>query len=293
MPPQMYSTGALQIHLNGPPPRLSPPSIYPENDWHNYPSYGSPNEANSGSPTFMMNNYSPTGNNSLSPFSIPPRASSNLPQVSPTSSDHSLSPLYGSSRFSTPTTPASASQPLMPSPTLSQVDHMLQQDSQVMTPDVCRIYPLILIYWIDVRSLIDLFTPIDSNWECSVRLYHFPGKVLDPSFPSPCISRTLLVTVNATLRTSCSKLLSTSLWNIPTNLEYHSTMHCIHGSRTLWTVSKSCSRVVVLVFPSDLRSVNLAPVLLFIASYLFVSGRVTDSGADRSQQRISVALLAP
>jgi hypothetical protein len=39
-------------------------------------------------------------------------------------------------------------------------------------------------------------------------------------------------------------------------MEFHSTMHCIHGSRTLSTVSKLSSRVVDPAFPSDSRLVN-------------------------------------
>lgn len=157
MTTQMYPTESLHIQVyDSAPlhhPQLSLP-IYPE-QWNNYANCVLPNEASQGSPNLMMtNNYSPSGSNSLSPFamqtpsSLPP---SNLPQLSPTNSDPSLSPLYSSSRLGTPTTPASSqsfmpsptflhSPTLMPSPTLSQGDHLLQQDSQGSSSDVCHIY---------------------------------------------------------------------------------------------------------------------------------------------------------
>lgn len=146
MTTQMYPTEPLQFHVNAPVPqhsRLSPSSPYVD-DWTNYQSYGSSHE-DSGSSTFMiMNNYPPNDNISLSPFLMQPRSLSSLPQLSPATSDSSLSPLYHTSTLSTPTTPASASQSFLPSPTSSQEDHMRQQESQVSALDVCHIYLSIL-----------------------------------------------------------------------------------------------------------------------------------------------------
>lgn len=139
-PQQMYP---LQIHLNGSAPhhpQLTPSPIFSDS-WNNYAEYVSPNENNS--PYIMMNAYSPSDSNSLSPFALQPP--SNLPQLSPASSDPSRSPSHGNSRLSSPTTAASTKS-FMPSPTLSQGDHMLPQDSQVLTSDVCHIYLVILSY---------------------------------------------------------------------------------------------------------------------------------------------------
>jgi len=153
MTTQMYPTESLHIqvydsaHLH---PQLSLP-IYPEH-WNNYPNCLLPNEATQSSPNLMMtNNYSPSGSNCLSPYSMQTPSSlppSSLPQLSPTNSDPSLSPLYTSSRLGTPTTPASSQSfmpsptfmpsPIMPSPTLSQGDHLLQQDPQASTSDTGR-----------------------------------------------------------------------------------------------------------------------------------------------------------
>ena len=142
----MYPTGP-QIHFSASlpqHPRLSPSPIYGD-EWNQYQPYGSPPNENLSSSNFMMMNnikYPPNADNSLSPFSIQPRTHSSLPQLSSANSDSSLSPSYGTSCLSTPTTPASATQSFMPSPTLSQVDHM-QQDSQVATLDVCDFYSFI------------------------------------------------------------------------------------------------------------------------------------------------------
>ena len=130
----MYPTGSLPVHLNGSAPqhaRLSP-SIY-AHEWNPYTM--SPNEATSNS-TFMMTNGYPQ-NCTLSPFPMQSRTPLSLPQLSPTSSDISLSPSYAASHLSTPTTPGTP-QSFMPSPTLSQ------QKSQVL--DVCHTYLLISIY---------------------------------------------------------------------------------------------------------------------------------------------------
>ena len=72
-------------------------------------------------------------------------------------------------------------------------------------------------------------------------------------------------------KTFCSKPPFTSMWNIPASVEFPSTMHCIHGSKTLSTVSKSFSRVVDPAFLSDSRLVNTLPqfLLLFMVSYYF------------------------
>lgn len=165
MPTQMYPDESLHIQVNGSAslhPQLSLP-IYSD-QWNSYANCVSPNEAtqSQSSPNLMMmnnNNYSPS--NSLSPFTM--QTSSSLPQLSPTTttttttaSDPSLSPLYVSSRLGTPTTPASSqsfmpsptfmhSPPLMPSPTPSQEDHLLQQESQALTLDVCDILSLICL----------------------------------------------------------------------------------------------------------------------------------------------------
>lgn len=171
----MYPTGP-QIQFNAPlaqPPRLSPFPVYAD-DWSQYQPYDSPNEnlGFSSSNFMMMNNikYSPNTDNSLSPFSIQPRTHLSLPQLSSANSDSSLSPSYGTSCLSTPTTPASATQSFMPSPTLSQVDHMHQQDSQAVTLDVCGSYLFIPFYWFRVHSLIDLVTLIANNYKCSAKL---------------------------------------------------------------------------------------------------------------------------
>ena len=94
-------------------------------------------------------------------------------------------------------------------------------------------------------------------------------RVLDPSFPNSCTSPTLPATANAMSRMSCSRLPFTSMWNIPASVEFPSTMHCIHGSRTLSTVSKSCLRVVDPAFPSDSRLVNTLPQFLFFNCLTF------------------------
>lgn len=142
---QMYSADSLHIQVNGSAPlhpQMSLP-IYNE-QWNSYANCVSPNDATQTSPNYaMMSNYSPGGSNSLSPFSL--QTPSSLPQLSPTNSDPSMSPLYGSSRLGTPTTPAST-QSFMPSPTLSQEDHLLQHDSQVLTSDVCHSYLVICFY---------------------------------------------------------------------------------------------------------------------------------------------------
>jgi len=123
----------LQLHLNvsaPQQPQLSHSPVFPQ--WTHNSNYVLPNEANSSSSTYMMMNYSPSDSNSLSPFGV--QATSSLPQLSPGSSDPSRSPSYGASRLSTPVTPAST-QSFMPSPTLSQGEHLLQQDSQGLTSD--------------------------------------------------------------------------------------------------------------------------------------------------------------
>ena len=183
----MYPTEPLQIQVFDSAPlhtQLSLPIIYPE-QWNNYPNCVLPNEATQSSPSLMMtSNYSPSGSNSLSPYtmqtpsSLPP---SSLPQLSPTNSDPSLSPLYSSSRLGTPTTPPSLqsfipsptflpSPALMPSPTLSQGDHMPQQDSQVSNSDVCHIYLFIYFYWARIHRRIDLVSLIDNNFNYSAKL---------------------------------------------------------------------------------------------------------------------------
>jgi hypothetical protein len=155
MTTEMYHpTEPLHIHLNGSAPLSLP--MYPD-QWDGYANCVSPNEATQSSPNLMMmNNYSPSGSNSLSPFTM--QTPSSLPQLSPSNSisDPSLSPLYGTSRLSTPTTPLSSqsfmsspsfmpSPTLMPSPTPSQEEHLLQQDFQVSS-DVCHIYLFICFY---------------------------------------------------------------------------------------------------------------------------------------------------
>ena len=126
----------LQIHVNGSEPQQPQPVTSSMFTQQYYPYYVPPNEANSSS-YVMMNSHSVNGTDTLSPFAVQP--SSSLPQLSPASSDPSGSPSYGTSRLSTPTTPASTHS-FIPSPTLSQGDHMPQQDSQVLTSDVCHIY---------------------------------------------------------------------------------------------------------------------------------------------------------
>jgi hypothetical protein len=145
MPTQMYP---MQIHVNDSTPQhpqLSPSSMFSDH-WNNYANYVPSNEANSTSSNYLITNntntYSPNDSNTLSPFAVQPPSS--LPQLSPANSDLSLSPSYGTSRLSTPTTPASTHS-FIPSPTLSQGDHMLQQDSQVGTSDVRHIYSVHLI----------------------------------------------------------------------------------------------------------------------------------------------------
>jgi hypothetical protein len=143
-------------------------------------------------------------------------------------------------------------------------------------------------------SLISLVSLIADNFNYSTKLSHFLWRVPDPSYPKPCTNHILPATVNAMWRTSCLKPLFTSFEKIPTptNVGFHFTMHYIHGSRTLLTVGKSFSKVVGPVFTSESRSVNTTPVSPFMISHLFFSGLVIDNGVDRSQQRISVALLA-
>lgn len=143
MPTQMYP---MQIHVNDPAPQhsqLSPSSMFSEH-WNNYANYVPSNEANSSSSNYLItnNSYSPSDSNTLSPFAVQPPPS--LPQLSAANSDLSRSPSYGTSRLSTPTTPASTHS-FIPSPTLSQGDQMLQQDSQVGTSDVRHIYSVHLI----------------------------------------------------------------------------------------------------------------------------------------------------
>ena len=127
----------------------------------------------------------------------------------------------------------------------------------------------ICFYWVHIHSQIGLVTLIDNNSKFSAMLFHFSWMVPDPLFPNPCTSLTLQATASAMWRTSGSNLPFTSLWNIPASVEFHSMMHCIHGSRTLSTVSKSCLRVVDPVFPSDLRLVNTLPQ--FSLSHIFLS----------------------
>lgn len=151
---QVYDSASLH-------PQLSLP-IYPEHQWNGYANCGLPNESTQSSPNVLMTNgYSPSGSNCLSPFTMQTSSSlpsSSLPQLSPTTSDPSLSPLYSSSRLSTPSTPLSSqsfmpsptflhSPTLMPSPTLSQGDQLHTQDSQVSTTsDVCHIHLFICFY---------------------------------------------------------------------------------------------------------------------------------------------------
>ena len=154
MTTQMYPTGSTQVNGSASAhPQLFLP-IYEQ--WNNYGNCVSPNEATQTSPNhMMMNSYSPSGSNSssLSPYTTM-QTSSSFPHLSPTNSDPSLSPLYGTSRLSTPTTPASSqsfmssptfmpSPALMPSPTPSQEEHLLQQDSQV---DVCHVLSLLFVF---------------------------------------------------------------------------------------------------------------------------------------------------
>ena len=156
MTAQVYPPEPLHIQVNGPAhlhPQLFPPTY--SDQWSNYANCVSPNEATH---NMMMNNnnYSPGGSNSLSPYTM--QTPSSFSQLSPTNSDPSLSPLYGTSRLSTPTTPASTqsfmpsptflpSPTLMPSPTPSQEEHLLQQESQVLTSNVCHIFSLHLILY--------------------------------------------------------------------------------------------------------------------------------------------------
>jgi hypothetical protein len=167
---QMYPADALHVQVNGSAP-LHPQlalQFYPE-QWNNYVNCVSPNETTQSSPNLMMmNNYSPS--NSLSPFSM--QTPSSLPQVSPTNSDPSLSPLYSTSRLGTPTTPGSTlmSSPTIPSPTPSQ-EHLLQQDGQVYTSDVCHIYLFICFFTeFIIHRLIGLDILIANNFNYSAML---------------------------------------------------------------------------------------------------------------------------
>ena len=186
MTAQVYPTEPLHVQVNGPThlhPQLFLPT-YPDDQWSNYANCVSPNEATHNSPNHMMmnnNNYSPGGSNSLSPFTM--QTPSSFPQLSPTNSDPSLSPLYGNSRLSTPTTPASTqsfmssptflpSPTLMPSPTPSQEEHLLQQESQVLTSDVCHFFSLYLSFtdfiFIDQSAWLHSSTTTSAIPRCSI-----------------------------------------------------------------------------------------------------------------------------
>ncbi|KAF9480526.1 hypothetical protein BDN70DRAFT_608852 [Pholiota conissans] len=90
--------------------------------WNDFASFSSPSDHTS-SPSYLLTpNYSPDSN--LSQFSISRQP---LPHTSPIgSSELSLSPLYPiSPRLPSPSTPGSATQSFMPSPTLSDMNNML------------------------------------------------------------------------------------------------------------------------------------------------------------------------
>ncbi|KDR80567.1 hypothetical protein GALMADRAFT_222164 [Galerina marginata CBS 339.88] len=110
--------------------RFTPSPTYTDSWAPNY--YNASNEQASDSHSYIMGNgFSPES--TLSPYSMQPRTPSSLPQLSPTHSDPTLSPLYSASpRLPTPSTPGSVNQSFIPSPTLSDLN-LVSLDPQATT----------------------------------------------------------------------------------------------------------------------------------------------------------------
>ena len=116
-------------------------SVDDRRSWNSYLSYGSPNEANLSLTAFM--NHSPNGNKSLIPFLMQGTSLSiRHGQFISVGSDYSSSPSLYTPCLTTSTTPASTSQSFLPSPTVSQQDHMQQQESLFSNADVCSNLPI-------------------------------------------------------------------------------------------------------------------------------------------------------